>query len=182
MELKFNFMKGPEEFITPAFDSSYNPYTWLKVSFDAREAEAVRYIPFGLGWSREFGNAYPLDFYGKQVNLSRVKNKYYCDIAGNKKSRAVVKATTKPSRILLEDKENKGPDGKPYKYAFFVAAPGSQEGMFGMEMNNASTRMDWLIVRSRTASYTKGKIFKENFVVIESTQPIFWSGMMTNGR
>ena len=146
--LKFAMMKDPADCVTPGFNSGFNPYLWPGSWYDAREAEIKKFEPF---------YSYYVTFYGKQVNILRDGGKFYMDIDAQEKTRQVIKATTKPSKFVLQDIE-KGPDGKPLKYQYFLQATGQQEVQFGMEMNNSVVEVETISLRIRTGCYTKGKI------------------------
>ncbi|MHC4944061.1 MAG: hypothetical protein ACYTG7_13685 [Planctomycetota bacterium] len=130
--MKYGGMKSPDEFITPAYETGFNPLLWTKFWFDSTQAEeGQQFVPF---FATEY---YFYGFYGKQLNLTCVKNKFYLDIDGNKRTRMPLKASTKPTKLTIRDVE-KGADGKPRQYQFFFQAQGQQEVMFGMEQNNGA--------------------------------------------
>lgn len=155
--MKYSVMKKPGEFITPAYNTGNNIYLWARTWFDSYEAEAMAFNPM---------LSYYITFYGKQINVSRIKSKFFLDIEAKEKTRALIKATTKPTKLSLTGLD-KGPDKKPYRYDIFLQTPGSQEVMFGIEMNNAVTDMKYLNLRTRTACYTKGKLNKDNIILID---------------
>ena len=165
-DLKFYSMKKPDDFVTPAFDTGYNPYLWSKCLFDSSLAEISAFVPFGPGWTQDPGNAHKWEFYGKQINILRNGSKFYFNIGGNEKTQEEIKATSKPKITTLTG-EDRGEDNKPIKYSVFLQKPGQQEAMFGLAMNNAPQSMDVISLRVRTGCYTKGKVSGDNIVLID---------------
>jgi len=155
--LKYCGMKNPAEFITPGFNTGLNPYLWPGSWFDGRQEPSVNFQPY---------YNFVITPYGGQLYINLIKNKFYFNINGNEKTNVEIKAITKPKKVVLKDAE-KGPDGKPLLYQLFVQAPGQQEIMFNIEQNNAAVDVGTVGLRTRTGCYTKGKLLKENCILID---------------
>jgi len=155
--LKYTPMKNPADFMTPGYNTGYNPLLWPTSWFDTTENNPMRFEPYF---------AYSLTFFGQQINISKDGSKFYFDIDGNAQTRTEAKILNKPIKVVLEGTE-KGADKKPYRYQFYIQAPGEQESQFGIEMNNSTGSLEKVSLRSRTGCSTKGKVLKDNFTLID---------------
>lgn len=170
-KFKYATMKKPDEFFTPSFFTGYNPFLWGQIWFDSKKA------PSGQQFTPYFGNMYfYLGFYGKQMNIFAKDNKFYVDVAAEKKTRSQVKASTKPTKFTITGIDN-GPDGKPYKYQLFLQLLGEQEVMFSLTQNNAVKDPGQIAMRLRTGCYTKGKMLGQNCTLIDDNCSGLWGDL-----
>ncbi|MBU0753901.1 MAG: hypothetical protein KJ645_02090 [Planctomycetes bacterium] len=160
--LKFGAMKSPDDYITPAFESGFNPLLWSKFWFNSEEAGGEQqFVPF---FAMEY---YYYGFFNRPLKLTNDDGTFYLDIDGEKRSRVELRATTKPTKLLIKDVE-KDEEGRVLQYQFFFQSPGDKEVMFGMTQNNAAGADPAILsLRARTGCYMKGKVLDENVIFLD---------------